>query len=343
VLKMEISTALAYLTYPGKGIPSEKQHEIAGVELPKYGGLYTLLLNVFTRSEVECYIPIYFPSPGGNQQNACRNEILEFLRSPDTDTGLKLAQRLQAVTTSRSGLGLLCLIVGRSDNEKRLLISRFPADQGIIAEQKAATLEVEFVEQIFLRNVQAYKAALYTWTAEEADFWDGSATDKQINHKTRDLAAYWIGDFLLSDFRTTARAGTKRLAIALRNAVAGASSLEVKREIAAAAELVHNSDGESTTVEEFCERYQLSDATRKAIKANIKPNKLVHDRFVFNSEEFSKHLAYRTVELDSGAILTARVEDFDEAFHTRRVEDGQDQYTYLARGRPVDERLKKTK
>lgn len=340
---MRINTILSYLIYPGKGVDTEDQQEIAGAAIPHSGRLYQMLSEIFIRSEDECDIPISFSSFDGIQSNDCQSEVIDLLDTPNVTTGRKLAERLQTVTTKRSGLGLLFLIVGQSETEKKLLISRFPADQGIIAERLPTTLKVEFVDDVFLKDTKFYKAVSYKGSSPYADFWLGNAIDKQINYKTRDLAAYWIRDFLLSDFRTTSRAGTKRLAVSLKNAAAETSDPTVKREIAAAATLANNFAGEALTIKEFCERSQLSTETREAINARIKPDKLLDDRFEFDSGEFSRHLTYKSVELDNGALLTAELEHFDEAFQRHQVENDGDEYIYKTRGRIVDERLKKTK
>ncbi len=340
---MNIDTILSYLIYPGRGIPAEDQQDIAGTVIPPVGRLHHVLLDIFTHSDTECDIPIVFSPTNGTQANDCRSEIVDLLDKQDEATGRKLAQRLQAVTTRRSGLGLLFLVIGRSGTENKLLISRFPADQGIIAEQNLTTLTVEFVEQVFLKNAQSYKAALYRGSSIDAHFWTGTAVDKQINYKTRDLAAYWIRDFLLSDFRTTSRAGTKRLAVSLRAAASDTSDPIVKREISAAATLAHNFAGENLTIKEFCDRSQLSSRTCEAIATSVKPEKLMTDIFEFHAQEFSRHLSYKTVELNNGALLTAELEHFDDVFQKQQVENANDQYIYKTQGRIVDERLKKTK
>ncbi len=52
--------------------------------------------------------------------------------------------------------------------------------------------------------------------------------DRQINAGSKAMADYWISDFLLSEFATTPAAGTKRLATALRDAIAATPSVAVK-------------------------------------------------------------------------------------------------------------------
>ena len=85
----------------------------------------------------------------------------------------------------RSGLGLLFLIKGEMNGEQRLVISRFPADQGVIAEEQQEQLSVEFVERVFMKSAKAYKSAIYSSDAPERGFWDGRAVDLQITGPPR--------------------------------------------------------------------------------------------------------------------------------------------------------------
>jgi len=341
---MKIVKILSYLTYPAKHL--DEQPTIAGTDIPNSGRLYQMLAEVFNRSTRECNIPVCFmPSEDGKQFNEVRADIIGLLREQSVPLGLKLAQRLQATTTNKSGLGLLFLILGESDppREQILLISRFPADEGIVAAQNSETLSVEFVEQVFLKNAHAYKGALYKDTSIESGFWTGNAVDRQINHGTKDLATYWIKAFLKSDLATTSRAGTKRLAVALREANRQATDILVKQEISAVATLARNLSGKVTTISEFCEHFELSDVTKKAILAPVKPERLADDKFQFDLSEFNRHFSYKSVELDNGAVLTASLESFDQCFQRIEVEDRQGAFIFTTEGMIVDERLKKTK
>src|ERR1041384_7754219 len=128
--------------------------------------------------------------------------------------GRLIANRLQAVSTHRSGLGLLFLMKGDVNGEHRLVISRFPADQGVIAEEHAERLSVEFVERVFMKSAKAYKSVMYSAETPEDGYWQGRAVYLQISGP-RELSDYWIREFLISELRTTGPAGTKRLAIAI--------------------------------------------------------------------------------------------------------------------------------
>jgi hypothetical protein len=69
-------------------------------------------------------------------------------------------------------------------------------------------------------------------------FWSGRAIDQQLNPLSGEPSNYWISDFLLSDFTTTPPAGTRRLAIALRDA-ARKAPLSIKQELIAAGRSCH--------------------------------------------------------------------------------------------------------
>ena len=154
---MEIQKIYSYLSYPSKH--EEQQPEIGGATIPHKGRLYEMLKDIFDKSDKECDIPICFtPDENGAQNNACQNEIIELINSPNIAVGRKIAERLQRVTTGKSGMGLLFMIHAQGGKTHKVMISRFPADQGVMAEQNSKTLKVEFIEQVFLKNANAYKS-----------------------------------------------------------------------------------------------------------------------------------------------------------------------------------------
>ncbi len=344
---MNITSVHSYLTRCGKHL--EEQPQIGGVTIQESSKVYTMLQETFHKADEECDIPICFnPSSEGSQYNECRNEIIELLTVDDAsgaEVGRKLAHRLQVATTEKSGLGLLFLVTGESElnGERKLLISRFPADQGILARQDLDTLRVDLVDDIFMKSAVSYKAALYRGSSFDSDFWTGKAVDKQIKYGARDVARYWIRDFLSSDFETTSRAGTKRLAVALRDAASKSEDLSVKQEISAAAALAVNMEEEITNINGFCDDLRFSDTTKEAVKAQIQRDSLRQDTFRFDAEEFSKHLPYRSIELDNGATLTASADDFEAAFQRQEAPNESEEYVFRTQGKIIDDRLKKRK
>ena len=209
---MPINRIHSFLVYPAKN--EETRPAISGTAVNE-GKLVEMLSTLYNSAESECDIPIIFRhDEEGRQQNACRNSVVAYVRNPTLAHGRLIAERLQAVSTHRSGLGLLFLIKGTSGRDQKLVLSRFPADSGVIAEEDAGQLSVDFIERVFMKNVKTYKSALYAHASLEAGFWKGFAVDRQISGP-QEMSEYWIGEFLMSDLRTTAAAGTKRLATAI--------------------------------------------------------------------------------------------------------------------------------
>lgn len=338
---MGITHIFSFLVHPAKGV--EEQPDIRGTTVPLRGNLYRMLSALFDKSGSDCNIEISFsPAPDGRQQNDCRDEIIRMLNSPTTAHARGLAARLQLVTTNRSGLGLLFLILGRNSRDHKVCISRFPADFGILAEENKKTLRVEFLEKVFMRNALAYKAVVYEGSSFDSHFWTGRAVDKQINGDTA-ISNYWIRDFLMSDFKTTSAAGTRRLAIAMKDAMNSTADLGVKQEITAAALLLGGLDGQTISIDDFSDRFGFSNETKAAVLHQLKKPALRFEQFQFSSSEFEKHLPYRSIELSNGAILTAGVSKFEDCFKQTQVDEAPGEYEFRTSGRIVNERLRKSK
>ena len=339
---MGINALHSYLVHPSKS--DAEQPAIGGASLPNSGRLYTMLEDVYNKSDNECNIDISFDhNEDGEQQNDCRDALVDYIDAPSLAKGRTIAKRLQLVTTHRSGLGLLFLIVGRESADHKVLISRFPADSAILAEEDEHSLNVEFLEKVFMKSATAYKAAVYRGPSTKAHFWSGRAVDKQINDNVLTISNYWIKDFLASDFKTTAAAGTRRLAVTLRNAIRQADDLSVKEEIAAAATLAPALQGKSTSIRAVAKKYGLSDQAQKLLRKQLKSDNLFTEQFTFSRQEFGKHIAFQSVELDNGGILTADATQFDKVFEQEELDAKTKQVRFTTQGRVVDRKLKRSR
>lgn len=328
-----------FLVQPGRGAEAR---QINGANVPLDGNLFNLLNDVYAKSDVECDSEISFnQGADGRQENPCRNLIIDYLSTPNVPRGRKLAQRLESVTTHRSGLGLLFLISGMEGLSYKIVISRFPADSAILAEENQEDLTVEFLERVFMKSATAYKASTYRDASLEAGFWHGRAVDKQINSGLMQLSNYWIFEFLDSDFRTTAAAGTRRLARALRNAAKKTELIGVKSEIAAAVTLAGGVGRRRLSIREFSEQMGLSEPARNAIEEEVGSDRLLNERFQFDLNEFKEQVPYRTVQLNSGGILTAESGNFDEVFQREVVNEQDKLVRYSTVGKVVTEKLSK--
>lgn len=331
----------SFLVHPAKHL--EQQPEISGTDIPLEGSLFDMLMGVFDRSQSECEIEIVFrPDNKGQQQNPCHVDIVQYEGDPGLDTGRPVASRLQSVTTNRSGLGLLFLIKGTAGGDRVVVIARFPADQGVVAQEDASRLSVEFVERVFMRSSKAYKSVLYRSTSPGRGFWEGRAVDRQISGP-REVSDYWIRDFLLSELRTTGPAGTKRLAIALREAIRKTSNTDVKHELVSAATLMRGRGGKTQSARRLVEQIGLSELAAAELESAFAREDLMDEVFPFDQQEFDKHIVYRAVGLDNGALLIARDESFAEVFHEELLGDTGDGIRYTTEGIVVEESLRKSR
>ena len=339
---MTITKLFSFLISPGKG--KDYQPPINAGEVFLEGKLHSMLSEVFEKADSECNIDIAFtPDENGAQKNTCRDLLLAFVGNPSLETSFPLASRLQLVTDERPGIGLLFLAFDEAKNGIKLVLSRFPADQGILAEADEEGLHVEFIEKVFMRNAFAYKAALYQGRSSKAGFWSGKAIDKQRPQGGISISDYWIRGFLQSDFKTTAYAGTKRMANLMAETMRSCDDLEIKQEISAAAILAKGLDGKPTSIREITDQFAFSEKTIHALCKKVPRESLLDDRFQFVVEEFQKYLPYRSLELSNGAILTANTDNFEQTFERSTLSDDQDEFEFRTRGRIVNDVFRKTK
>jgi hypothetical protein len=322
---------------PGKN--DSVQLEISGAQVNPGNRVFTMLSNLYDGCLAECDIDIVFRPTGGRQENPCRDVFVAYVGRPNVENGRAAADRLQRVTTHRSGLGLFFLVVG-SENAKLLMVSRFPADQGVVAQERDRhRLEVEFIERIFMKNARAYKSAVYAGPAAAGGFWRGQAVDKQMND-VRELSNYWIGEFLDSELATTGALGTRRLATAFREAIKKTENPEVRNDLIAASRGARGHQNRFVTPHRLAEQLGLNPEATDALKEEMPRPELFEERFRFEREEFDRHVMYRSIELSNGAVLTAENARFDEVFRTDPITETE--AVYSTTGSIVTEKLKKT-
>jgi len=339
---MPIERIHSFLVHPGKN--EEEQVRISGTTIPHNGALFRMLSKVYDRSIDECDIPIMFRKrDDGVQQNPCRDLVVAYGQQPTLITGKRIAARLQSISTRQSGqVGLLFLMKATEGNEHVILLSRFPADQGVVVQERAEQLDVEFIERVFMKNAKSYKSARYSHQSfQPGSFWKGAAVDLQISG-ARELSDYWISEFLDSILQTTSAAGSKRLAVALMGAIKSAPSVDVRSELVAAAQLMRGQNGRRQTAVRLLERVGLSDQAVRAIADGYPGGAvLMEDTFEMNAAEFQRFAAYRAVELDNGGLLVGEDARFEEIFNEEIVDAAQHRVRYRTEGNVVNETLRK--
>ncbi|WRH77183.1 MAG: hypothetical protein RSE16_06900 [Sphingobium sp.] len=336
---MPITKAFAFLIPPGKGSGSVSAISSKEIAIGT-NKLSVMLSDIFVDDPGPHDFAITFNhAPNGTQVNECRNLVLAFQTGPSVKTGLPIARRLQSVTDKRSGTGLFFLIVGNKGMKQRVVMSRFPTDQAIRADTSSGSLDVEFLEEVFIKRLSSYKAALFEHPSPASGFWTGTATDRQAGQSGEHISEYWLKEFLNADFSETPEQGTGRLATALKDALKTNPSASVKSEIAHASSLASAVfRGKVMSIADFCKHFGFSNAAQDAVKAALKKPSLFGKKFTFDAARFKTVAPYRTVEMNTGAILTAPNDQFENIFQQTST-DGM--VEYKTRGKISDQRLAK--
>ena len=324
---MQLTHAYSALVHPLTGANPIKA--IIGAVISPSGPLNDMVQDVFSRAPAECDMELIFaPDPQGRQNNECRDELMAHARCPSIQNGEQIARRLQSVTPARAGSALLFILVGLTDSgSHRLVVSRFPAEVGVRAQEDGANLSLEFIEQVFLKNAHAYKCACFETDHLAAQFPGGRATDRQARG-TGAIANYWLGKFLQSRLKTTDVLGTQFLAQAIRDAVGSEDDLDLKNDLMAASRLIRGMDGKTQSAESFLTSMQLQTPVVQAITSKLPRPEVARNVFTFTQAEYDKLVRYESVELDNGAILTAEHGKFETAFERETVGDtGRERFT----------------
>ena len=338
---MKITNVFSFLVYPGKN--EKNPEDVRSTEIALKGKLFVMLRDLYEKSRYECNIPIRFvvDEDGPQKTNEVRTQLIEFINKPTIDKGKGIAIRLRDFTTKVPGLGLLFLILGMNNNSNHLVISRFPAEQGVLADTDAGNLEIEFIERIFMKNSFSYKAVLYEYSKpNESDFWQGVATDKQRN-VGNEIANYWIRDFLKSDYKTTSKSGTRMFVNALRAAINEAKDLSVKQELVGLSILAKGLNKKSYSIPEILNTFNISEASKNQLESKFSKNsELLKVVFQIDQEEFIKSAPHRSIELSNGAMMLGPTEKFDEIIKRELIDAQDNRYKISSEGRIVNENLK---
>ena len=339
---MPITHLHSYLVHPGKGVDESLRPEIRGTTLQLTGKLFSMLERIYARSNEDCKTGISFTSD--TKSNEARDLVVGYATRPRSDTGQKLAKRLQQFTDGTPGMGLLFLVRGEDKGKTKTLISRFPADVGILAEEKKSGLNIEYLEKVFMKNSNKYKAAYYEDASLKTGYWKGMVVDHQIQYGVvRTISDYWVKDFLASDCLTTPALGSSRLAKMFDKAIKGATDIAVKDQLTSAAKLIPNLDGKKVSADLLTKQFGLSADEIEGLKKEATSEAIFDEEFILDRDAFSEILSYESVELNTGAILTAPTGQFDQVFSEEVIDQKKGLRVYRAEGVVADQRFRKVK
>ncbi|MEM8771771.1 MAG: hypothetical protein AAGD92_08995 [Pseudomonadota bacterium] len=324
-MSSDLNVVHSFLVKPMKGTDGHKH--LGGTRFTKNqlsakSNLNELFSKLFDNAEKECRIEIALnANSAGAAKNDFRDLLINYIKKPTLAAARKIATRLESVTTNRSSQGLLFLASGKKASSHKVVVARFPAEEGIRANQGKGKLTLEFLEEVFLKSHRTYKSALFVDSSLTGGFWSGWAVDKQLNSQDTEMSNYWITDFLAGDFKNTAAAGSKMLATALREASKIAENIEVQNEIASAATLAKKLAGKMTSVNQFAKEFGLSDTALALIRKQFPKPSQLDVSFQLDISEFQRHAPRRTMRFNNGASVSADTEVFDKVFEVEELND----------------------
>ncbi len=298
----------SFLVRPQKGQPVTP---CVGVQLGLSGKLFDMLSRLYASSEDECKIDIAFTST--TQSNDTRDLFIRYLAAPTLSNATVIAEKLEQVTTGTSGMGLLFTMVGEDLKTKKnkLVVSRFPADSGILAEVDKGSLNVQLLERVFMKNEKSYKAVMYRNLTKSSSNWKGKAIDRQISDFNNPTSKYWIKDFLESDFSVTSAHGTTRIAEALKQAANDATDIDLKEELAAAGILLGGFSGKAVSIDSIISGLNLSNSAAEAIRQQVPSKAARAETFQYDHMIFRNIFRFKSVMISNGVMITADASEFD--------------------------------
>ncbi len=318
-ISKEIEKAFCYFSPVGKGVEPFPIDSIRHFEIKKDELMFSKLQEIANKAEYLCEISIKFISNGAKQKNETRDMLIELMKEKELDKGLPIVEWLSKNTDKSSKCGLVFILIGKNKEKDFVLIARYPSEEGIILQKED---KVEIIQDVFLKNSHRYKLAYFEDESLKNGLWKGIAIDKQINEtaSSKLISDYWIKDFLRCELELTEVQGNKILGKALRQVLNDETTTpEDKEEINAIASAVRLNNGTSESINSFLNNKSISDKNKEKIFNALPSRSVAEQVFKFNSEIFKGVYALKAMYFNSGAIVMAPTDSFDEVFATEIV------------------------
>lgn len=319
---MELKKVYCYFSPVAKGIEGSIIEKIKYTEIKDTHDVYLKMLQLINSVKRECDLNIIFSSSSEKQNNTTRNMIIDIITNKSIENGLPLIEWLSKNTDNKSKSGLVFILIGNDNEDQFIIITRYPAEEGIIISDKKNNIKVEILDEVFLKNSHRYKMAFFEGQSYQGDFWKGLAVDKQVNDSSlgiREVSEYWIKDFLKCDLEMTSKRGSILVAKTFRALLGSKIDNSDKEEIVKAAISIKTLQGKKITIRNMIRDLDIDDQIAEKIIKQL-PNKEVAEQvFHFDMQYFNGIFNLRVKYLNTGAIIVAPNEEFDEIFNQEKV------------------------
>lgn len=319
----ELIFGAGYIVPPCQGLDVEEtEANIVGshFELETFPAEY--FLPIFSKQADEYPIEIGFSPQNGEQENEVRRLVRTIALAAHEEKAAaskNLAVFLAQATTRRSKKpGLLVALAGRKENNHRVVLWKFPADESIQAHVSDGGIVIRLIQDAFSGNSTYLKVAMFEGTAAATSFWRGRIEDRQTKSRIREMADFWVINFLRSRPAMTDTRGTRLLAKALRSVVNRMEDVESQQALVDAANVIQGQTGRNISLDDFAQTY-LPPVIRPAFIRAVGGPEMTREIFRLDRETLERELKYKSIALDNQFVIRGPLEQFDDVVQIKET------------------------
>lgn len=312
----ELLFGAGYIVPPCKGLePAQVEARVVGSPVDIASLPIDYFLTLFSKEADDYPIDIVFSPENGRQENKVRTLVRAIALEDEkvkANNSLELAYCLARATTRRSKKpGLFVVLAGHTNDNHRVVLWKFPADESIQASVTKEGISIRLIHDAFSGNSTYLKVAMFDGIPATTSFWRGKIEDRQTKSRVREVADFWVVDFLQSRPAVTDAGGTRLLARVLRDTIRKTKDIEVKQSLVDAASVIKGQAGRNITLEDFADSYLPEDIRQNFIRVAGGPE-ISSDLFRIDRDVLDQELRYKSLSLDNQFIVRGPLEQFND-------------------------------
>lgn len=305
---------------------------------------FKYLVDIFDNATSECKIEINFKS-SDQQHNDVRTQLLNILKEKEIEkkktASDTLAEKLSKVTDERNKEGLFIILIGKKLKTFRIVLIRFRGEEVVIKRETKDSFTIDYVGNAYSKKSKFYKAVYYEdQEADRGNFWKGYTIDRQIGQNNDyEVSAYWIHDFLESEFAMTSFQGTLHFAKVIREFSKQVEDpIEQGIFINSILALNQNTDI-PISLNSFADHY-LQNPLREKFLDSISDKKTAEIFFSIDREMYVEQLGIKVIKMDNGIFLALPNFLTNNQVSIKEIPDGKKEFTIT--GKILKQRIRKT-
>ena len=315
MIQWKLSFAAGYLVPPSLGMdPHEISTQLRGSTINITSLPDAFFCPLFEDAPAKAQNLVIFVSDTGKQSNPVREIVrtLAFQSSGSRPAAAReLAVRLASVTSRRSPHGLFLVLVGAKGSSSRVVLWKFPADESIQARLVDSRLLISIVDDAFSRRSTYFKAAVFEDIQTNTCFWEGRVEDRQAGGRVREVADFWVYDFLQCRPALTSVHGTRLLANALRETIRRAEDETIRDALISLIPVLKAQAGLQLTLQGFAEQF-VPPPSRQDFLSLAGGEDVWNTPFQLDTETLADQIRVRSLTVNDQFTLRCPIDTFDD-------------------------------